>query len=352
MEEPKKIYVPYVNANDYEVIINQWYFKNNAYVKSGEVLCEVESTKTALEIESPQDGYLKILKQVNDTAQVGEVIAIISEENVDHETNNIKNENSLITRDALELISRHDLDISIFSNKGLVNSKYIYDYLEVNNQDMSVVDLDNKKELLVESFKNDPQQIVFFGNMNLVKLGIEILESKSDFNYNFYYSENSTEKIEGLTTISRKDLEFIITMGPVNFFGNYLNRSKNKLIDELVAKKANFPNLVHETASLSRKSLIGQGNLIGAFTYLGPFVVIGNFNTILAYSSLAHDTKMENFNYLADGCRIAGNVSIKNYIKLGISVNVNKRIVIDDEAEVNSGITVIDHLDAMKKLKS
>lgn len=67
-----------------EGMIVKWLKKEGDYVQRGEILMEVETDKTVLEVESFATGYLKkILVKEGETAPVGDTIAIISENDDD-----------------------------------------------------------------------------------------------------------------------------------------------------------------------------------------------------------------------------------------------------------------------------
>ncbi len=58
--------------------ISRWKKKEGEIINSGEILCEVETDKATMEYESEFQGeILKILKKEGDTAQVGELIAVV-----------------------------------------------------------------------------------------------------------------------------------------------------------------------------------------------------------------------------------------------------------------------------------
>ena len=55
-----KIYAELDNVNDDEVIVSKIYFKNSAKVKAGDLVLDLETSKTAINIECPIDGFLKL----------------------------------------------------------------------------------------------------------------------------------------------------------------------------------------------------------------------------------------------------------------------------------------------------
>ena len=55
--------------------------KENDPILSGEVLFEVETDKATMEYESPEDGYVaKIISKEGETADVNQLVAIISDD--------------------------------------------------------------------------------------------------------------------------------------------------------------------------------------------------------------------------------------------------------------------------------
>ncbi len=64
--------------------INKWHFEEGAKVEQGDVLCEVETDKAAMDYECAADGVLlKILVAAGGEAKVGEPIAIVGKEGED-----------------------------------------------------------------------------------------------------------------------------------------------------------------------------------------------------------------------------------------------------------------------------
>ncbi len=78
---PVELKVPEVGESITEVFIGEWLKSEGDTVEKDEALVEVETDKATLEVPASVGGTLtKVLKQQGDTAEVGEVIAHISEE--------------------------------------------------------------------------------------------------------------------------------------------------------------------------------------------------------------------------------------------------------------------------------
>ena len=74
-----KIIIPQSNSNDDFVFISEWKFKNNDFVKKGDHVLSIETSKVVEEIVSEHDGYLEIIYNTNEKLKVGEVAGYLNE---------------------------------------------------------------------------------------------------------------------------------------------------------------------------------------------------------------------------------------------------------------------------------
>ena len=73
-----EVKVPEVGESISEVQIGQWLKKEGDWVAANEDLVEIETEKASVQVPAPADGYLrKVIKQSEEFAEVGEVIASI-----------------------------------------------------------------------------------------------------------------------------------------------------------------------------------------------------------------------------------------------------------------------------------
>jgi len=79
-----KLILPQSSPNDDYATIGEWTKEANQAVYQGEVVCLAETTKSIFEIEATADGYLIPIISAGDEAQIGDVIAVISDQQVDH----------------------------------------------------------------------------------------------------------------------------------------------------------------------------------------------------------------------------------------------------------------------------
>jgi len=134
-------------------------------------------------------------------------------------------------------------------------------------------------------------------------------------------------------------------------------------------------NHIHPTAIIGNNVELGSDNIIGAYCVIGgpywsankdlcngkvyignnntivhsviilsPFrtdkTVIGDWNEIYSQNFIGHDVKIGNHVIMTAGCRIAGVVTIEDYVNLGIGTKIHQRKIIGQGAMLGMGCVV------------
>jgi pyruvate/2-oxoglutarate dehydrogenase complex dihydrolipoamide acyltransferase (E2) component len=71
--------VPFLGVNDLDCRFASLENVEGSYVKMGNLICTLETTKTSYDITAPVDGYLYLYPKTGDTLKIGDTIAIISD---------------------------------------------------------------------------------------------------------------------------------------------------------------------------------------------------------------------------------------------------------------------------------
>ena len=134
-----KVIVPKENVNDEEVIIQKINFKPNDKLKKGDHVMDLETSKTAIEIISPCDGFLHLNVYENGEIPVGSLLFEVLEslgdarsedENPLSQSNT--NKNYIFTKDAKEKIV--ELGITSYSfDKKMVTLDDVLKYVDFDN---------------------------------------------------------------------------------------------------------------------------------------------------------------------------------------------------------------------------
>lgn len=72
-----EIVIPRLSVNDEFVTIVEWYVKDGDKVKPDELLCLIETTKTAIDLTAPSKGFIRIRKNSGKEVRINEVIGYI-----------------------------------------------------------------------------------------------------------------------------------------------------------------------------------------------------------------------------------------------------------------------------------
>ena len=123
MKVLSEIIIPKDNADE-EVIIRELGFKDNDRVKKADAIMDIETSKTSIELEASEEGYIQYLVSPGDAAVIGQVVARIydvdisdlvnteAESSAQH-ANEDDSSAKVATKEAQALIDQHGIDISL-----------------------------------------------------------------------------------------------------------------------------------------------------------------------------------------------------------------------------------------------
>lgn len=72
------VLMPQIGMTMVEGTVDNWLVNDGDTVKQGDIIAEISTEKLTSEIEAPADGVIKILVEVDESAECGAVIARIS----------------------------------------------------------------------------------------------------------------------------------------------------------------------------------------------------------------------------------------------------------------------------------
>jgi len=114
---------------------------------------------------------------------------------------------------------------------------------------------------------------------------------------------------------------------------------RNKIIDKLIKKNAQFTSFVHSTVIIPDTVQLGIGNIIYPFCIIGPNTVLGNFNMITSYSFISHDCIIGDSNFFSTS-GLAGRVNVGDNNFFGIRATVLPHINIGNNNTIQAGMIV------------
>lgn len=128
--------------------------------------------------------------------------------------------------------------------------------------------------------------------------------------------------------------EFVIGMTHIDF--------RQKVVEKMKEKGAKFPNIIHES-SIVQSPIIGEGNIVGAWSLIGANVTLGDFNYLTPWCDIGHDCRVGSHNIFS-ATIVCGHCEIGDRNFFGIRTSLIPHIKIGDDSAVHAGVTVDENI--------
>jgi UDP-perosamine 4-acetyltransferase len=346
-----EIKVPQFGVNETTATVADWKVENNSQVNAGDIIVELETTKSVFEIESTKSGYFQALVEENCEVEVNQVIAIIGfdlETLINYkEKQYAKTENTSLsqtdaTKKAVDLAKKHNIDL---------NDLAIYDRI-INTKDVLAYTNKQKQEdqiSCVESFtcEEAPHPLVIYGAGAGGLIVKETIELDGKFQVVCFLDDNRALKQVGnlpvfhssfITELFKKNIKHCFCA-----VGNGAVRLK--ITQLILGAGLELINVVHPHSYISTSANIGVGNHIKSGAVIETNCEIGNNCIIDNGVIIAHDNKIKNGCHLAPGVSLGSNIEVGKCAVLGIGVSVSTNIIIGDYCIISVGSSVTSNFE-------
>jgi len=115
---------------------------------------------------------------------------------------------------------------------------------------------------------------------------------------------------------------------------------RQRYVEPLIAKGAEFIRLVHPLAAVSGFASVGPGSIVGAYVSLSPDCQIGRHVTVGYGAVLGHDTRVADWVEIGARCLIGGAVSIDAGARIYPGAIISPRNHIGGQAVLAAGSVV------------
>jgi sugar O-acyltransferase (sialic acid O-acetyltransferase NeuD family) len=347
----KTVTAPHINVNDLEMIMQKWYVSPWQLVEQGDVICDVETTKAIVTVESEYSGYVYPLVPLDKVIKVGEPLAHVFPEDDPkqlEELNRVTKEEVGVTttKKALVLMKEHGLTVADFPKFSMISSETVVAKLrerqisEKNHGEPGGIDIDEK------NIRIDQDSVVIYGEPNQALLALDALNAAGRYNTIAYLNSSyDKDNFYGLPVLHNTVLKYLRARG-LGFVYICGQNSETLARQQKECEDIGIETVlaVHPSSSIASTALLGKGVFIGANVVIGPDVKIGEFSRILCGATVAHHSLLGKFISVSDGSHIGGNVVVGDETLIGIGVNINKRVTIGNKVVIVSGAVVTDHI--------
>lgn len=323
------------NASDssYKILIH---LEDGAQVKTGDVICDIETSKSTFEIICEYPGFIYFNPEMRSisSAKTGDVIAIIDDSDGTLEAQNLFNtQANFKVKERPRNFTKKAFDFCVENNIDLINFA-----------DHELVTLDLVSGGTVETRSNEITSFKFEDQDNRIIIlgaggqGIELLDiinKTKVFDFVGFVDPSGETEYYGHKILGNDDDLFELRKQGIKYAAiaaGWLNINLTKKLIENVLK-AGFilPNLVHPTAYIFPTARLMGGVQVFANSVVGANAEIGFASVVQNLSLVSHDSKIGRGVFIAPGAKIAGNVKVGDYAIIGMNASVYLRVEIESE---------------------
>lgn len=347
----QKIIIEKESVSDVSYEITELLIDSGKKVCAGDVFLTFETSKADIDLEISCEGYLIHNLNTNDILMPGDIVGIvvdnIEESNIEtfitkyltaKKVQNINKSDVSFSKKALVAIEINNLSIDDFDSFSHVKEK---DVLEmINNREISNFDLKSLG-------KPKDGDVILIGSKGGSKMIIDAIRSVENLFPKVIIEDNPVgiKDVMGVPVIGNSLLlNQLLKLGYNNIvlcFGTIFKREKRlEKYLELKEMGFNFPNVIHNDASVESSALIGSGNVILAGAIVGSDAKIHDLNYINTGSILSHECVLKNNIHLSPGSTVGGRVSIDNNTLVGMNATIYFDAKIGANVTINNGVNV------------
>jgi len=303
-----EIIVPQLSVNDDFVFLLSYYYAAGEKINSGAIIAGLETSKTALELESEKEGYFYPLRQIGDKLLPGTVLALVldsKDETILAQYKENHQSTHSMTQFASPVVCEHPASNKLIIIGGGGHAKMCIDIIRQNKQFEIHGIIDNHLPV------------------GTTVLGVPVIGNDND-----------------LPNFFKRGILFAI-----NGIGAAATPSLREAI-YLKIKQAGFiiPNIIHPRASIEPSAYMGEGNQIMANAAIGSDARLGNNIIINAGAVVSHDSIISDHASIAPGAILAGKVQVGKNTLIGMGVTVYFNTSIGKNVIIHNGCHVKTHI--------
>lgn len=323
-------------------------------VAKGDLIAELEGSKTTFEVEAPESGIAYWFAQKQDFLRPGDALAVICTES-EEKPPPLPFEGNQAGNQALDIPNNHDDDLSLrFSEPALalaaqenIDLRTVapeQDFVTVHDLEIHLASLrvDESPE------RKAPNRIALLGAGFGGQIAASVAQSIPGINIVGTYEDRgnllSTYEVPTLGRISAEDIQTGFLSGL--FDGVFISIMTDMVLRIELAKLANslgipLATLIHPKASIHPTSKIGEGALISETAKINMFAEIGRNVFINEFCNVDHHCQVGENTTFGPGVFLSGNATVGSDCIIGSSIAVEPGVQIGKKSRVGSGTAIV-----------
>ncbi len=341
--------VPMINANERELEISEVLVEEGQQVHAGQLLCIVESTKAAVDVEAPNAGFVRKL-QISEGQRmaVGALICLLTPGADDpielpEEANAQSGEGPRVTRKAQALADAHGLDLSTLGLEGIIKTTHVQAALDRLEQGAAAA-----VQLSLPP-TGAADRVVLWGSGGHGRAVVDLIRSgRPDLDIVAAVDDSKTPASDVLGVPvegSSEDLAAYHQAG-VRYaalgIGAVTNNAlRAELFARLEAHGFGLPSWVHKTCAMEPSARMGRGCQLFPGSVVGSAVTLGDNVIVNSGVVVSHDCVIGDHTHLTPGAILAGNVKVGRNCVIGMGVTIYLGITIGDNVVISNGCHIM-----------
>jgi acetyltransferase EpsM len=347
MANALKVTIPLLNPNEPELQLASLEIREGAQVEQGQLLCTLESTKSASELYAEQSGFIVGLTvQQGDLLPAGSVLCWIassadwrppeaSEPVPAFEGPGITG--LRITGPARKLAQDRAIDLASLPIGPLITESFLRDRLD------STEGLDREVPAPITK-KGD---VILYGGGGHAKALIELIQSLEGYSVVGVIDDKLQTgasildtKVLGpgdmLPDIMKNGIG--LAVNAVGGIGDVMSRVR--VFRRLIEAGFEFPTLIHPTAFVERSASLEAGVQVFPHAYVGSEARVGFGAIVNTGAVVSHDCLLGRYVNVAPSASLAGGVSLGKAVLVGMAVTINLAVTVGDGARIGNSAVV------------
>lgn len=361
-----KVIVPNLGVNENEGKIISLISKTKKEIKKGDLLAEIETTKTVIEINADYSGYFTPEGEIGDVVSVGSKIGTIetieavfiqpASNEVEEkkpktdQTHSNHTSSNTFTKKAEELIEKHQISKCEFNHLKVVKETDVQNFISSNQAKKQTASADflGKYSAFNINTKSNKIPIAIYGTSMGGEVYLEIIKLQNVFEPVCFIDdtkENIGQKFHELPIISGSDLISLIELKIHHLVVAVADRKfRMKILNKCDSIGIFTPNIIHPETFISPSVKMGKGNVIKAGAVLDAFTTIGDGCLIGNNVTLAHHTILGDGVHMAPNSSTGGATKIGDRSLVGINSLVSTKVEIGSDVIISPGVSICENI--------
>lgn len=351
MASAHQVTIPLLNPNEPEARLVSLPVKEGQKVKTGDLLCSLETTKSTSDLLAEAPGYVAgLTAKEGDTLRAGDTLCFLAPAKdwrppapaaAPADSPDLP-AGLRITQPALQAARQAGLDLAALPIGPLVTAPVVADIAA--GLSLVVSNLATPQEPF------DPAAVVVYGGSGHGKSVIELIQAGGEFTVHGIIDDGIApgEKVLGHAVLGgSSDISGLhssnirLAANAVGGIGDIMSRVR--VFHRLAQAGFYCPPLVHPTAFVEPSAVLAPGVQVFPHAYIGSDARIGFGCIVNTAAVVSHDCTLHDYVNLAPGAILAGGVSVGEASLIGMGVTVNLGVAVGARARIgNSAVLKSD----------